>query len=321
MKRIVSFLLTLCLTLSLCACGQKAATETAPTWQDQYDLGVRYLSEGNYEEAIIAFTVAIEIDPKRPEAYLDMAYAYIGQNDFDAARDILEKGYELTQDADLKAKLDELDSGNITDYVGNVCKMSSYDADGDLVYYHTYTYDSHGRKSSATSFDSTGHQTGHVDITYNSAGQSLADYYSLPTSGEIRKTENEYNANGKCVRETLYGHDNEPWLYRIFTYDAQGHQTNTDQYSADGKLEYYYFYSYDAQGNLTRQENYDADGRLEDFLTYARDAQGRALECCWYRGDSTLYQREIYIRDDEGNMIGLELYDGEGNLVSSDVYE
>ena len=24
----------------------------APTWQEQYDLGMRYLSEGNYEEAL-----------------------------------------------------------------------------------------------------------------------------------------------------------------------------------------------------------------------------------------------------------------------------
>ena len=40
------------------------------TWQEQYDLGVRYLAEGNYEEAIIAFTAAIEIDPNRVEAYM-----------------------------------------------------------------------------------------------------------------------------------------------------------------------------------------------------------------------------------------------------------
>ena len=64
MKRICSLLLTLALVLGLCVCGQKAGT--TPTWQEQYDLGIRYLSEGNYQEAILAFTAAIEIDPKRP---------------------------------------------------------------------------------------------------------------------------------------------------------------------------------------------------------------------------------------------------------------
>ena len=60
------------ITIFITACGQ-----SAPTWQEQYDLGVRYLSEGNYEEAIIAFTAAIEIDPKQPAAYLGRADAYI----------------------------------------------------------------------------------------------------------------------------------------------------------------------------------------------------------------------------------------------------
>ena len=57
----------------LTACGQ-----SAPTWQEQYDLGVRYMSEGNYEEAIVAFTAAIEIDPKQAPAYVGRGDAYVG---------------------------------------------------------------------------------------------------------------------------------------------------------------------------------------------------------------------------------------------------
>ena len=75
MRRIVSLVLTLALALGLCACGQKAGA----TWQEQYDLGVKYLSEGNYEEAVIAFTAAIEIDAKRPEAFLGRGDAYVSQ--------------------------------------------------------------------------------------------------------------------------------------------------------------------------------------------------------------------------------------------------
>ena len=80
MKRICSVLLTLCLLFGLGACGQKG-----PTWEEQYDLGVKYLSEGNYQEAIIAFTAAIEIDPKRAEAFVGRGDAYVGTVDLSAA--------------------------------------------------------------------------------------------------------------------------------------------------------------------------------------------------------------------------------------------
>ena len=92
MKRIVSMILTIALVLGLCACGQSAEA----AWQEQYDLGVKYLSEGNYEEAIIAFTAAIEIDPKRPEAYLKAAEAYEAMGDFASAYNILLQGSDVT---------------------------------------------------------------------------------------------------------------------------------------------------------------------------------------------------------------------------------
>ena len=95
MKRITALLLTALLLLSLAACGGKGS------WQEQYDLGMRYLNEGNYQEAVIAFEAAIKIDPKRPEAYLGAAEAYTGLGDADSARKILEKGYAETNDSTL----------------------------------------------------------------------------------------------------------------------------------------------------------------------------------------------------------------------------
>lgn len=74
---------------------------SALSWQDYYDLGVRYLSEGNYQEAILAFEMAIEIEPKRPEAYAKAAEAYEAAGDPDAARSVLERGYAETEDESL----------------------------------------------------------------------------------------------------------------------------------------------------------------------------------------------------------------------------
>jgi len=78
----------------LSACGSKVSA-----WQEQYDLGVRYLEEGNYEEAIIAFTAAIEIDPKRAPAYVGRGSAYLLSGDTEenlaAAQADFEKAIEL----------------------------------------------------------------------------------------------------------------------------------------------------------------------------------------------------------------------------------
>ena len=75
MKRTVRFyfcipllLLSIGFAVLLTACSEME--ESGATWQEQYDLGVKYLSEGNYEVAIVAFTAVIEIVPKRPVAYL-----------------------------------------------------------------------------------------------------------------------------------------------------------------------------------------------------------------------------------------------------------
>ena len=83
--RLSLLLLLLILVLSACGDGSRPAAVPTPTatpevlsWQDQYDLGLRYLSEGSYEEAVLAFTAAIDIDPKRAEAYVGRGDAYVG---------------------------------------------------------------------------------------------------------------------------------------------------------------------------------------------------------------------------------------------------
>lgn len=84
MKRAICLLLALCLLAGLCACRTEQEPE-ALTWEAQLDLGVRYLSEGKYEEAILAFTAAIGIDPKQEQAYVLRAEAYVGAGEYKQA--------------------------------------------------------------------------------------------------------------------------------------------------------------------------------------------------------------------------------------------
>ena len=75
---------------------------------------MRYLDEGNYEEAIIAFNAAIEIDPKQPMAYVGLADVYISQGEFDKAMEILQDALEKTNNADsIINKITELEAESI----------------------------------------------------------------------------------------------------------------------------------------------------------------------------------------------------------------
>lgn len=91
-RRMVAWTVSLIVLFGLVAC------ESQSTWQDQYDLGMRYLTESNYEEAILAFTAAIEIDPKQADAYIQLEKAYHGIGDEAAAARIRAQGYEITGD-------------------------------------------------------------------------------------------------------------------------------------------------------------------------------------------------------------------------------
>lgn len=93
-KSLVIFFTFLLLILGMSACGQS----TEDQWLEQYDLGVRYLLGGNYEEAIIAFTAAIEIDPMRTEAYSGLANAYLAKGDYESAAAVWTDAQSQTTD-------------------------------------------------------------------------------------------------------------------------------------------------------------------------------------------------------------------------------
>ena len=74
----------------------------------QLRLGQKYLLEQDYEQAVVEFDKAIQIDPMNVAAYLGKAEAYIQQGNWEMAIDTLETGYELTENDEIKKKLDEL---------------------------------------------------------------------------------------------------------------------------------------------------------------------------------------------------------------------
>ena len=115
-KRYVALLFVLIGTSLIClsSCGRKLPeplddSQSTLTWQEQYDLGVRYLSEGNYEEAVIAFTAAIKIEPNLAPAYVGRGDAYILASETEANLAAAQADYE---------RAIELDDTNALAYLG-----------------------------------------------------------------------------------------------------------------------------------------------------------------------------------------------------------
>ncbi|HHV98550.1 MAG TPA: hypothetical protein GXX36_03090 [Clostridiaceae bacterium] len=96
------------------------------------ELGAKYLQEGKYEEAVLQFTKAIEIERKSTQARVAAAKGYIGINDIDKAvsllkeaqgidienKDLLKKIIDLLRDIDPEAAYAIL--MKYVDYMGKV---------------------------------------------------------------------------------------------------------------------------------------------------------------------------------------------------------
>ena len=173
MKKTACIWLAVLLLLSACA-------KSAVTWQEQYDLGVRFLNQGSYEEAIIAFQAAIEIDPRQADAYISLADAYVAQGDAERARQVLTDALAVVADTDaIRRRLDALEEstepkatpGTIPVYL--LTHQAVYSPEGRLDAEHLYGYDAQGYILSheVTSYSSDNGSSSSRVITYEYTGE------------------------------------------------------------------------------------------------------------------------------------------------------
>jgi YD repeat-containing protein len=182
----------LCLLLAaillLSACGQKAAG----TWQEQYDLGKKYMDSGSYAEAITAFSAAIQIDAKKAAAYVALADAYVADGKADKAAEVLRSAPSDVDDpAAISAKQKEL-----SDSAGSAAAGSSSAAgsgsssaaqtpkdgypttkrrDNEDGTYSILEYDQYGNRTKITFYDANDRVLSYTESTYDSAGRLQED--------------------------------------------------------------------------------------------------------------------------------------------------
>ncbi|HIT66062.1 MAG TPA: tetratricopeptide repeat protein [Candidatus Merdisoma merdipullorum] len=319
MRKLKWLLCLMVLMVFLPACGKS----TAEKWQEQYDLGMKYLEEGDYEEAIVVFTAAIELAPKQAELYLGLAETYIVQGDFETAREILQEGYDATGDESLKARIEELDSGTISDYWGNTLRMSHYDENGQLLWYHQWDYNAQHIQQGITCYDASGTPVAHIDYEYDEAGRQIVDNGGYDFSnGIFSRVEYRYDDSDRIMEridfDVLTGEKIGSYAY---TYDGEGEECiQTDEYDAEGNLQSYSIYEYDGEGNTVRQTAYKPDGEIDFDWYYQYDEAGNRVYYEAFDGNGNLYDVAEWEYDEDGTLIRATWYDGEGNKTSETIF-
>ena len=353
-KKAKGLLGILILILMVGACGKS----TAEKWQEQYDLGMKYLDEQNYEEAIVAFTEAIEINPKRADAYLGrgdayilsgeteenltqaladyrqvlemdetnasaylgVADVYIRQGEYEAALEILNEGLEkIGENGEIAVKIKEIESGNITDSSGFIRRERRYDSEGSLRWYLDFTYDEKGRKTSVTSYTFSGAQIDQVDFEYDENGHLLV-WYWWDDDGRLGEIVYQYDASGDLVREETY--DGQELLhYCIYEYYKSNGQRVRKDYYSDGSLFRIIEYEYNKQGQIVKQSEYDSKGQLTVIRTTEYDSFGKKISESGYDAEGKLFIYDVFEYDEKGNLIVSKSYDGAGNLIGSQTYD
>ena len=144
-----------------------------PTWQDQYDLGMKYLEEGDYEEALASFQAAVAIDDKKTETYTQMLTVYEEQNEESQAEETI---WDMVD----KVKKEEIAYEDTYDFWENVvewCKNNDRENLIDEIYYKI-----HGDTASSLYGFNTKFPESPLSKYYMDLGMQYAEYYNARLS-------------------------------------------------------------------------------------------------------------------------------------------
>ena len=255
------------------------------SWQSQYDLGVRYLSEGNYKEAIIAFTAAIEIDPKQERAYIGLVEAYVAVGDTEMASEVLKKAMQAIGETETliaagqKLVLDPTVRTERVDMGGGRYRIDEFETNGRIMrrtYYKNemqlrttvYERDEDGKLVRRVYYDAQGVMTGYsISEDYDNETHSTSyDATGIVTGYVV----NKWDDDGKEHYYAEYDSDKRMTVDEKFEYNADGNviRSTVTEYNADGSVEYYIIYEYGTEGEMLRGTEYNSDGSVRLVTTY-----------------------------------------------------
>lgn len=304
MKRILCAILSFTLMLALAACA-----DTGKDWQAQYDLGIRYLEDGDYEEAILAFSAAIKIDGSRPEAYVGRADAYVATGETDKALKDYKKAKKIAERSeenyeDLIEDLDEIivdleeiveeSTGGMEETLPSGGDTPALSGSGKRLIQMTRTYQETNEISTTTfTYDESGRliAVGSRTFVYDEENRLIQIWLDNSTVSDWLYIEYHYNENGFLTEISGIGEGGG--IGGVFENDAQGRPI---QYVKEGDWgRNITVYTYSEDGRIVYgAETHTIDNNVDEYstynaqLVYTYDEDGRLLTEQRY-GDNNYY--------------------------------
>ena len=263
----------------------------------QIALAERYFDELDYEQAIAAYKVVLELDPNNVEAYHGMAKAYIALGDYEAAAAILAEGIDITSSEELRTLLDEVNAKiKETEEAKKAEAQPEKEEEKEseepkqdlsaIVRTEKIVYDDGSFREFSYNFrEDVLHE-----VHYNAAGTWCDE------------TVCEYTLDGNVTEETK-GYDEEGgYFHYIRKRDDQGRQTYFATYREDGSAAWEDWYTYYEDGSWHEYHILtEADGSSQAY-EYQRDAAGKELSYTAYYPNSTVISNECqYIYHADGS--------------------
>ncbi|MCI8941381.1 MAG: tetratricopeptide repeat protein [Dorea sp.] len=284
MKRAILVIIGFALLLGLCAC---ATAENSTTWQEQYDLGIRYLSEGNYEEAIIAFTTAIEIDSKRAAAYVGRGDAYMLSGKTEENLATAQADYEQAIELDETLMEAYLDLSDVYTLAGNREKaleilQQAFEKIGDREEIRSRLNQILNTKSlipldGYPKTERRDHEDGSYDvIEYNAYGNEVK-WFSYDTAGNLTYYQEHLYDENQILIERRDERMGEGGYSSCSYFNPDGRCYKDEQYTTLGNwVSSYTYTSENEQVNVSYTDT--ANGVfLSDFAYYMQDQNNVVL--------------------------------------------
>lgn len=191
--------------------------------EESLNEGYGYLLSGNYESAIQTYDQILKKHPKCEAAYNGMALAFEFQGEYDAAKIILEKGYDKTKSDYLKERIDDLEGLVLSQETNN-----SAETEPDII---PFTPDD-------TENDYDNNNPGNDDWNNNDPGD---DYIN-----DNHNSGNETYEDCLVKREELasrygLGYDEGEVIYDFSFYDEYGNTVHISDFA--GKAVYINFFA------------------------------------------------------------------------------